>query len=97
MEKTRFYISDDLANDLKKYTSTKDRADVGQVSNSSPSILRDITYQVRPVVNTNINAFYKLIDKAEQNADETINEARKFKKLIKKIKADMAATISAKA
>ncbi|MDV3982777.1 hypothetical protein CMT48_17050 [Elizabethkingia anophelis] len=86
-------ITNELSDELKRFTSTKDRSEVSHKAKVSPSILRDITYQYKPVVNTNIQALMALIDRAEQNADENIKRARKFKNLVKKIKADMAIVI----
>ncbi|MVW92402.1 hypothetical protein FCL53_10540 [Elizabethkingia meningoseptica] len=84
-------ISDNLAGYLKEFTSTKDRSEVSYKAKVSPSILRDITYQYKPVVNTNIQALMILIDRAEQNADNNISKAKKFKGFIRKIKTAKAA------
>ncbi|MCT4135072.1 hypothetical protein HZP67_10080 [Elizabethkingia anophelis] len=84
-------ISDNLACYLKEFTSTKDRSEVSHKAKVSPSILRDITYQYKPVVNTNIQALMILIDRAEQNADNNISKAKKFKGFIRKIKTAKAA------
>lgn len=83
-------ISDSLAGYLKEFTSTKDRSEVSHKAKVSPSILRDITYQYKPVVNTNIQALMILIDRAEQNADNNISKAKKFKGFIRKIKTAKA-------
>lgn len=78
-------ISEDLSKFLRSFTGPKDMADVSMDTNVSISTIRDVKHRRNNISDENKKAIVKLIQRAVENADGKIKEAKDGKKKVKTI------------